>query len=44
MVLNVQKWGIKKASVYVHFEGLTTDSYLTKQDNLGRGQMEKRLS
>ena len=26
--LNGQKWGVKKASLYDHFEGLTTDSYL----------------
>ena len=29
MVKNV---GLKKASLYDHFEGLTTDSYLAKQD------------
>ena len=28
--LNGQKWGVKKASLYVHFEGLTTDSYFGK--------------
>ena len=40
--LNGQKWGInKKASLYDHFEGLTTDSYLAKQDPLGGGQIEK---
>ena len=27
---NGQKWGVKKASLYVHFEGLTTDSYFGK--------------
>ena len=30
MVWNGQKWGLKKASLYVHFEGLTTDSYFGK--------------
>ena len=34
--LNGQKWGVKKASLYVHFEGLTPDSYLAKQDPLGK--------
>ena len=28
--LNGQKLGVKKASLYVHFEGLTTDSYFGK--------------
>ena len=28
--LNGQKWEIKKPSLYVHFEGLTTDYDLTK--------------
>ena len=29
--LNGQKWGVnKKASLYDHFEGLTTDSYFGK--------------
>ena len=41
------KWskmeGLKKASLYDHFEGLTTDSYLAKQDPLGGGWIEKRL-
>ena len=27
---NGQKWGFKKASLYVYFEGLTTDSYFGK--------------
>ena len=27
---NGQKWGVKKASLYVYFEGLTTDSYFGK--------------
>ena len=34
---------VKKASLYDHFEGLTTDSYLAKQDTLGGGRLEKRL-
>ena len=38
---NGQKWGVKKASLYVYFEGLTTDSYSAKQDSLGRGHIEK---
>ena len=38
MVKNV---GLKKASLYDHFEGLTTDSYLAKQDTLGRSDREK---
>ena len=41
--LNGQKWGVKKASLYDHFEGLTIDSYLAKQDPLGGGWIEKRL-
>ena len=40
--LNGQKWGVKKASLYDHFEGLTTDSYLAKQDPLGGGWVEKK--
>ena len=28
--LNGQELGVKKASLYVHFEGLTTDSYFGK--------------
>ena len=39
----VQNGGLKKTSVYDNFEGLTTDSYLGKQDTMGRGQIEKRL-
>ena len=39
------KWskmgGFKKASLYVYFEGLTTNSYSAKQDSLGRGHIEK---
>ena len=41
--LNGQKLGLKKRSLYDHFEGLTTDYYLAKQDPLGGGQIEKRL-
>ena len=41
--LNGEKWGVKKRSLYDHFEGLTTDYYLAKQDPLGGGQIEKRL-
>ena len=33
----------EKASLYDHFEGLTTDSYFTKQDPLGGGWIEQRL-
>ena len=40
--LNGQKWGVKKASLYDHFKGLTTDSYLAKQDPLGGGWIEKK--
>ena len=40
--LNGQKWRVKKASLYDHFEGLTTDSYLAKQNPLGGGQIEKK--
>ena len=39
----VKNGGLKKASLYDHFEGLTTDSYLAKQDPLGGGHIEKRL-
>ena len=42
MVLNGQKLGIKKPSLYVHFEGLTTDSYLSKTRPLEGGQIEKK--
>ena len=42
LYLNGQKWGVKKASLYDHFEGLTTDSYLAKQDPLGGGWIEKK--
>ena len=38
----VKNGGLKKASLYDHFEGLTTDSYLAKQDPLGGGQIEKK--
>ena len=39
----VQKGGLKKASLYDHVEGFTTDSYLAKQDTLKGGWIEKRL-
>ena len=40
----VKNGGLKeKASLYDHLEGLTTDSYLAKQDTLGGGQIEKKL-
>ena len=35
------RW-LKKVSLYVHFEGLTTDSYFGKQDPVGGGQIEKK--
>ena len=38
----VKNGGLKKASLYDHFEGLTTDSYLAKQDPLGGGWIEKK--
>ena len=38
----VKNGGLKKASLYVYFEGLTTDYYLAKQDPLGGGQIEKK--
>ena len=38
----VRNGGLKKASLYDHFEGLTNDSYLAKQDTLGGGQIEKK--
>ena len=41
--LNGQKWRVKIASLYVYFEGLTTDSYSAKQDSLGRGHIENGL-
>ena len=31
----VKNMGVKKASLYDQFEGLTTDSYMAKQDPLG---------
>ena len=37
----VKNGGLKKASLYDHFEGLTTDSYLTEQDPLVGGRIEK---
>ena len=41
--LNGQKWEIKKPSLYVHFEGLTTDSYLSKTRPPGGKLDKKRL-
>ena len=38
----VKNGGLKKASLYDHFEGLTTDSYLAKQDPLGEGPDRKK--
>ena len=38
----VKNGGFKKASLYDHFEGLTTDSYLAKQDLLGGGWIEEK--
>ena len=41
--LNGQKWGLKKASLYDHFEGLTTDSYFGKtRPPGGSGWIEKK--
>ena len=37
----VKNGRFKKASLYDHFEGLTTDSFLAKQDPLGGGWIEK---
>ena len=39
--LNGQKWGVKKVSLHVYFEGLTPNSYTAKEDSLGRGHIEK---
>ena len=39
----VKNGGLKKASLYDHFEGLTTDSYLAKQDTLGRLDRKKAV-
>ena len=36
----VRNGGLTKVSLYDHFEGLTTDSYLVKQDTLRGGQIE----
>ena len=38
----VRNGGLTKASLYDHFEGLTTDSYLAKQDTLVGGWIEKK--
>ena len=40
--LNGQKWGhLKKASLYDHLKGLTTDSYFDKTRPPGGGEIEK---
>ena len=39
----VKNGGLKKASLYDHFEGLTTDSYFDKTRPPGGGQIEKML-
>ena len=39
--LSGQKWGLKKVSLYIHFEGLTSDSYLGKTRPPGGVQIEK---
>ena len=38
----VKNGGKKKASLYDHFEGLTTDSYFGKTGPPGGGQIEKK--
>ena len=38
----VKNGGLKKASLYDHFEGLTTDSYLAKQDTVGGAWIENK--
>ena len=38
----VKNGGLKKASLYDHFEGYTTGSYLAKQDMHGGGWIEKK--
>ena len=38
----VKNGGLEKASLYDHFEGLTTDSYLAKPRPPGGGQIEKK--
>ena len=43
VVFNGQKWGILKASLYVNFEGLTTDSYSDKTRPPGGVHIEKRV-
>ena len=37
----VKNGGLKKASLYDHFEGLTTDYYFGKTRPPGGGQIEK---
>ena len=39
----VKNGGLYKASLYDHFEGLTTDSHLVKQDPLGGSWIEKKV-
>ena len=39
----VRNGGFKKASLYDHFEGLTTDSYFDKTRPPGGSWIEKRL-
>ena len=39
----VKNGGLKKASLYDHFEGLTTDSYFGKTRPPGGVHIEKRL-
>ena len=38
----VENGGLKKVSGYDQFEGLTTDSYLAKQDTLGGGWIDNK--
>ena len=40
--LNGQKWGLEKASLYVHFESLTTDSYFGKTRPRGERSDRKK--
>ena len=39
----VTKWGVKKASLYVHYEGLIPDSYFGKERLPGERSYRKRL-
>ena len=44
VVFKGQQWGVKKASLYVHFEGLTTVSYFGKtRPPLGGLHIEKKV-